>query len=163
MAKVIIICASNTQTKILLMEQIGLESSCFNTNPIIIAVLKTRVQAYDRWRRHILNDAKWLFHHPWIIITGRHNLAQSKKCILAFTYWKMTHAFFFFFPCFLGSYSWHMEVPRGWIGAEVANLCQSHSNTRYERSLQPTPELTAVPDPRPTDGGQESNPRPHGY
>lgn len=58
MAKVIIICASNTQTKILLMEQIGLESSCFNTNPIIIAVLKTRVQAYDRWRRHILNDVK---------------------------------------------------------------------------------------------------------
>ena len=36
---------------------------------------------------------------------------------------------------------------RGRIGAVAAGLCQSHSNVGSEPSLQPTPQLTATPDP----------------
>ena len=36
---------------------------------------------------------------------------------------------------------------RGQIGAIVASLCHSHSNSRPEPHLQPTPQLTATLDP----------------
>jgi len=36
---------------------------------------------------------------------------------------------------------------RGPIGAVVTSLHQSHSNARSELHLQPTPQLTAAPDP----------------
>ena len=36
---------------------------------------------------------------------------------------------------------------RGLIGAVAASLHQSHSNTRSEACLQPTPQLRATPDP----------------
>ena len=36
---------------------------------------------------------------------------------------------------------------RGPIGAVAASLCQNHSNARSEPCLQPTPQLTAMPDP----------------
>ena len=36
---------------------------------------------------------------------------------------------------------------RGRIGTTATSLCQSHSNEGSEPCLQPTPQLTAVPDP----------------
>ena len=36
---------------------------------------------------------------------------------------------------------------RGLIRAVVTSLCQSHSNAGSETHLQPTPQLTATPDP----------------
>ena len=36
---------------------------------------------------------------------------------------------------------------RGLTEATAASLCQSHSNVRSELHLQPTPQLTATPDP----------------
>ena len=36
---------------------------------------------------------------------------------------------------------------RGRIGAVAASLRQSHSNSGSELHLQPTPQLTATPDP----------------
>ena len=36
---------------------------------------------------------------------------------------------------------------RGLIGAAAAGLRHSHSNAGYELHLQPTPQLTATPDP----------------
>ena len=36
---------------------------------------------------------------------------------------------------------------RGLTGATVANLCHSHSNAGSKPHLQPTPQLTATPDP----------------
>ena len=36
---------------------------------------------------------------------------------------------------------------RGLIGAVAAHLRQSHSNGESEPHLQPTPQLTATPDP----------------
>ena len=51
---------------------------------------------------------------------------------------------------------------RGQIGATAVGLHQSHRNARSNLSLQPTPWLMATPDPQPTEGGQGSNPQPHG-
>ena len=51
---------------------------------------------------------------------------------------------------------------RGLIGALATGLRQSHRNAGSEPSLQPTPQLTATPDPQPTEQGQGSNPQPHG-
>ena len=48
---------------------------------------------------------------------------------------------------------------RGQIRATAAGL---HSNARSEPRLQPIPQLTATPDPQPTEQGQGSNPQPHG-
>ena len=36
---------------------------------------------------------------------------------------------------------------RGLIGAVASHLCQSYSNSGSEPHLQPTPQLTATPDP----------------
>ena len=36
---------------------------------------------------------------------------------------------------------------RGWIKAAAAGLHHSHSNTRPEPCLRPTPQLTPMPDP----------------
>ena len=52
---------------------------------------------------------------------------------------------------------------RGLIGAVATGLRQSHSNAGSEPCLQPTPQLTATPDPQPTAGGQGLNPHLHGY
>ena len=56
--------------------------------------------------------------------------------------------FFFFFLLFRatlmaygGSQAW------GWIGAIVAGLCHGHRNAESKPHLQPTPQLTAMPDP----------------
>ena len=51
---------------------------------------------------------------------------------------------------------------RGRIGAVAAGLRQSHGNSLSESHLQPTPQLTATPDPQPTEQGQGSNLQPHG-
>ena len=61
-------------------------------------------------------------------------------------------AFLSFFLC-LFAISWIAPTAyggsqaRGPIGAVAASLHQSHSNSGSEPSLQPTPQLTAMPDP----------------
>ena len=40
---------------------------------------------------------------------------------------------------------------RGWIGGVAAGLHHSHSNARFEPCLWPTPQLTAMVDPQPTE------------
>ena len=52
---------------------------------------------------------------------------------------------------------------RGRIGVVPAGLHQNHSNNRSSLSLRPTPQLTATPDPQPTEHGQGSNLCPHRY
>ena len=51
---------------------------------------------------------------------------------------------------------------RGLIGAVATGLRQSHSNVGSEPRLQPTPQLTAMLDPQPTERGQGLNPQPQG-
>ena len=64
-------------------------------------------------------------------------------------YFKMQIFFFFFFfvfsraaPTAYGDFQ-----ARGLIGAVATGLCQSHSNEGSELCLQPTPQLTSMPDP----------------
>ena len=52
---------------------------------------------------------------------------------------------------------------RGQLGAVAAGLHHSHSHTRSEPHLQPTPQLMATLAPWPTDQSQGSNTSPHGY
>ena len=52
---------------------------------------------------------------------------------------------------------------KGLIGAVAASLLQSYSNAGSEPPLQPTPQLTAAPDPEPAEQGQGSHPQPHGF
>ena len=72
--------------------------------------------------------------------------------------------FFFFFFFFFGPPPRPMEVPRlgGRIRATAARPCQSPSHPRAWPHPGPTPQLTSVPDPYPTEQGQGSNPKPHG-
>ena len=74
----------------------------------------------------------------------------------------------FWFVCFcLFAISWAAPAAhggsqaRGPIGAVATGLRQSHSNAGSEPRLQPTPQLTATPDPQPTGQGQGSSPRLH--
>ena len=67
----------------------------------------------------------------------------------------------FFFSFFLGPHLWHMELSR--LGAIAAGPRHSHSNGWSEPHLWPTPQLTAMPDPWPTEWGQGSNLCLHGY
>ena len=57
--------------------------------------------------------------------------------------------FFFFFFCFFRATpaAYGGSQAKGLIEATAAGLHHSHSNTRSELHLQPTPQLTATPDP----------------
>ena len=57
--------------------------------------------------------------------------------------------FFFFFLAisWASSAAYAGSQVRGRIAAIAASLRHSHSNTRSELCLQPTPQLTATPDP----------------
>ena len=52
---------------------------------------------------------------------------------------------------------------RNQIRAAAASLQHSHSNTGSKPPLQSVSQLTAMPDPQPTEHGQGSNPHPLGY
>ena len=60
---------------------------------------------------------------------------------------------FLFFLSFVVAISWAAPAAyggsqaRGGIGAVATGLRQSHSNAGSEPRLQPTPQLTATPDP----------------
>ena len=60
-------------------------------------------------------------------------------------------SFFFFFCLFAFSRAspaaYGGSQARGLIRAVAASLCHSHSNAGSEPRLQPTPQLTATPDP----------------
>ena len=75
------------------------------------------------------------------------------------------HLFFFFFFFFIfGPHPPPMEVTTlgGRIRFTAAALHHSHSHVGSELHLRPTPQLTAIPDPYPTERGQGSNLRPRG-
>ena len=95
--------------------------------------------------------------------------------VLVFGFWFFVVVVVLFFGCFACLFvclfllfrttpmAYGSSQTRDQIGATAAGLCHSHSNAGSELSLQPTPQLTAIPDPRPTEQGQRSNPYPHGF
>ena len=60
---------------------------------------------------------------------------------------KETVCLFFFFFSWATPAAYGGSQARGRIGAVVSGLRQSHSNAGSEPRLQPTPQLTATPDP----------------
>ena len=77
-------------------------------------------------------------------------------------------SYLFIYLFCLSAFSWAAPAAyggsqaRGRIRAVAAGLCQSHSNVGSEPCLRPTLQLTATPDPQPTEQGQGSKPQPHG-
>ena len=82
----------------------------------------------------------------------------------SYMFYPSCHFFFLFFLSFF----FFRATPtahggsqaRRLIGATAAGLHHSHNNTGSEPHLRPTPQLTAMPDPQPTERGQGSNPQP---
>ena len=69
-----------------------------------------------------------------------------------------------FFLLFRATYAaYGSSQARGRIGTTAAGLYHSHSSLGSEPHQRPTPQLTAMLDPRPTEWGQGLNPSPHGY
>ena len=96
-----------------------------------------------------------------------YKLSVSLACFFVFFFnqfiglSRFLNFFFFFFratPMAYGDYQ-----PGGQIRAATAGLHHSHSNVGSQLSMPPTPQLRATPDPYPTEQGQGSKLRPHGY
>ena len=68
--------------------------------------------------------------------------------VLAFGYYPGPHFFVCLFLLFRAApAAYGGSQAKGRIGAAAAGLRHSHSNARSEPCLQPTPQLTATPDP----------------
>ena len=72
----------------------------------------------------------------------------NEKLILGFYFFLIFNFFFFVFLLFLWAapVAYGGSQARGPIGAVAIGLRQSHSNAGSEPHLQPTPQLTAMPD-----------------
>ena len=77
---------------------------------------------------------------------------------LPFYVWISAYFFFFFF-CWAAPVAYGSSQAKGPTRA-VANSLR-HSNVESKSHLWPTPQLTAMPDPQPTDQGQGLNPQPY--
>ena len=90
----------------------------------------------------------------------------SPKICLSHTDSHIIHDMFMFFAFlpFLGllPIAYGGSQAQGQIRAVATGLWQSHSNMGSEPCLRPTPQLTAVRDPKPTEQGHGWNPQPHG-
>ena len=77
------------------------------------------------------------------VVTISHTV--NKACI------SRMHLFIYLFCLFRATpLAYGRSQTRGWIRAVAAGLHHSHSSTGFEACLWPTPQLTAMPDPRPT-------------
>ena len=88
---------------------------------------------------------------------------------IGFNFFLFIYLFIFIFIFFLFAISWAAPAAyggsqaRGQIGAVATGLRQSHNSAGSEPCLQPTPQLTAMLDPQPTEQSQGWNPSPQGY
>ena len=117
-----------------------------------------------------LGDVKWLAQYPgvsdgWnaalkpVIFAADSSLLTLYLLVSTFS-WKekKQNKTFFFFCLFRPTPSTYGgSRTRGRIG-----LHHRHSNAGSELCLWPAPQLTAAPDPWPTEWGQGSNLHPHG-
>ena len=85
---------------------------------------------------------------------------RRSVCVCVYVCMCVCVSFSFFLGC---THSIWRSAGQGSMGAIAASLHHSHSNTRSKLHLQPIPQFKATPDPLPTEQGQGSNLRPHGY
>ena len=94
---------------------------------------------------------------------GKSVLITTKNTYYQKYIWYWSFFLFFLFLLFRATpKAYEVSQPRGQIGAMAASLHHSHSNKGSKLHLWPTPQLTATPDPQPTERGQGLNPHPHG-
>ena len=110
---------------------------------------------------------------PWVLLTLKplplceslFSLSCGSAHSFPHVFWCILHVFlfcFFFFLPHLQHFCLNvqcMEVPRPGVELELqlpAYTIDSHSNAGSEPRLQPTLQLTAMPDPYPTERGQSS-------
>ena len=99
----------------------------------------------------------WCSGHLWPSLPCKHHPDLFPHLHMMFSLCVPVSIFPIFIFCFLGLHLWHMEVPRPGVKSPTPQQCHT------KPSLQPMPQLTAMPDPQPAKQGQGSNPQPHGY
>ena len=88
---------------------------------------------------------------------------QNKSCFHMMLVNCSQSVLFFFFQGHTDGI-WKFPQAKGQIVAIASSLHHSHSQAGSQLCLRPTPQLTATPDPQPTEQrGQGSNLHPHGY
>ena len=83
------------------------------------------------------------------VILLKQHVIQSLCCFLSFVSGKF-FVFWVLLFCFVfraAPVTYGNSQAMDGTGAAAASLCHSHSNVGSEPRLQPTPQLTAVPDP----------------
>ena len=87
-------------------------------------------------------------------LLSRHHGSEESGCLLAslLHWWQMCASYLFIYLGLFASSratltAYGGSQARGPIRAVAASLCHSHSNMGSEPHLQPTPQLTATPDP----------------
>ena len=85
-----------------------------------------------------------------------HLLKKESPSYFCIPFWG-AYSIFYFLLFRAGGMAYGSSQAMGQIGASAASLGQSHSNAGSDSYLQPTSQLTATPDPYPTDQGQGLN------
>ena len=80
-----------------------------------------------------------------LVFLGGENSEYSCFHLILSSYFFLSFFFLLFFRAAPVAYGGSQA--RGPIRATAASLCYSHSNTRSKPHLQPTPQITATPDP----------------
>ena len=95
--------------------------------------------------------------HPFIdlLVTSMSSL-EKNVCLFPlpapFLFFYFLFLFIYFFAIsWAASAAYGDSQARSLIGAVATGLYQSHSNAGSKPRLQPTPWLTAIPDPQPTE------------
>ena len=82
--------------------------------------------------------------------------ALSFSFFLKYKFISSLTSFFFFFFFLLFRMVYRNSQTRCWIGLIAASVHHSHSNVGSKQCLRPTPHITAMPDPQPTERCQGS-------
>ena len=115
--------------------------------PFVITWLDLEINILSEVRERLIYDIIYM----WSLITILYKLTYVQN-INRFTGLKIK----LFFFLFRATHTAHGSF-------QSRGLHHSHSSAGSKLCVQSTPQLTAMPNPLPTEEGQGLNPHPHGY